>query len=194
MGAQGACRHALTGLDSVEIRLAGTAGPSGHLGQLDEPAEGVGGLAELGGGAGEPGGGGGLLCRGGDGGAVMPERQELLQAGGCLQGGVQEPVGLRRAGLVRPGRERGLIPEVSPLCGGGFGGRGAGRELVGSALGCGDAGYPGAPERDDHVFDEDVALVAVPRRLFAAGVEVGAGLAGMVVPQNQDRQVRGQTK
>jgi hypothetical protein len=25
-------------LDSVEIRLAGTAGPFGHLGQLDEPA------------------------------------------------------------------------------------------------------------------------------------------------------------
>ena len=41
-----------------------------------------GGLAELGSGAGEPGGGGGLLRRGGDGGAVMPERHELLQAGG----------------------------------------------------------------------------------------------------------------
>ena len=31
----------LGGLDSVEIRLAGTAGPSGHLGQLDEPVQGA---------------------------------------------------------------------------------------------------------------------------------------------------------
>ena len=88
----------LGGLDSVEIHLAGTAGPSGHLGQLDEPVQGFGGLAEFGGGAGESGGGagesgggagesgggGGLLRRGGDGGAVMPEGQELLQAGGGL--------------------------------------------------------------------------------------------------------------
>ena len=95
---------ALAGLDSVEIRLAGTAGPSGHLGQLDEPAEGFGGLAEFVGGAGEPGGGGGLLRRGGDGGAVMPERQELLQAGGGLQGGVQERVG---AGARGPGSSAG---------------------------------------------------------------------------------------
>jgi hypothetical protein len=51
----------LGGLDSVEIRLAGTAGPSGHLGQLDEPVQGFGG------GAGQSGGGGGLLRRGGDG-------------------------------------------------------------------------------------------------------------------------------
>jgi hypothetical protein len=93
------CRP-VAGLDSVEIRLAGTAGPSGHLGQLDEPVEGVGGLAEFGGGAGEPGGGGGLLRRGGGGGAVMPEGQELLQAGGGLQGGVQERVG---AGARGPG-------------------------------------------------------------------------------------------
>jgi len=65
----------VAGLDSVEIRLAGTAGPSGHLGQLDEPVEGFGGLAEFASGAGESGGGGGgLLRRGGDGGAVMPER------------------------------------------------------------------------------------------------------------------------
>jgi hypothetical protein len=95
---------AVAGLDSVEIRLAGTAGPSGHLGQLDEPAEGVGGLAVFGSGAGEPGGGGGLLRRGGDGGAVMAERQELLQGGGGLPGGVQEHVG---AGGARVGFERG---------------------------------------------------------------------------------------
>jgi hypothetical protein len=90
---------ALAGLDSAEIRLAGTAGPSGHLGQLDEPAQGLGGLAESGSG-GEAGGGGGLPGRGGDGGAVMPEGQELLQAGGGLQGGVQERVG---AGARGPG-------------------------------------------------------------------------------------------
>jgi hypothetical protein len=36
------------------------AGPSGHLGQLDEPVQGFGGLAESGSGAGESGGGGGL--------------------------------------------------------------------------------------------------------------------------------------
>ena len=36
----------LGGLDSAEIRLAGTAGPSGHLGQLDEPVQDFGGLAE----------------------------------------------------------------------------------------------------------------------------------------------------
>lgn len=94
----------MTGLDSAEIRLAGTAGPSGHLGQLDEPVQGVGGLAEFGGGAGEPGGGGGLPGRGGDGGAVMPEHQKLLQAGDGLQGGVQQHVGAGGAGI---GFERG---------------------------------------------------------------------------------------
>ena len=97
-GARGpAC---LGGLDSVEIRLAGPAGPSGHLGQLDEPVQGFGGLAESGSGAGESGGSGGLPRRGGDGGAVMPEGQELLQAGGGLQGGVQEHAG---AGARGPG-------------------------------------------------------------------------------------------
>jgi hypothetical protein len=39
--------------------------------------QGFGGLAEFGIGAGEPGGGGGLLCRGGDGGAVMREIRGL---------------------------------------------------------------------------------------------------------------------
>jgi hypothetical protein len=39
--------------------------------------QGFGGLAGSGGGAAESGGGGGLLGRGGDGGAVMPEGQEL---------------------------------------------------------------------------------------------------------------------
>ena len=95
----------LGGLDSVEICLAGTAGHSGHLGQLEKPVQSFGGLAEFGRGASEPGGG--LLRRGGDGGAVMPEGQELLQAAGGLQGGVQEHVGARgRAGRVRarPGR------------------------------------------------------------------------------------------
>ena len=31
----------LGGLDSAEIRLAGTAGPSGHLGRLDKPVQGA---------------------------------------------------------------------------------------------------------------------------------------------------------
>ena len=78
IGGSGACRP-LGGLDSAEIRLAGTAGPSGHLGQLDEPVPGFGGLAEFGSSAGQSGGGGGLLRRGGDGGAVMPEGQEGVQ-------------------------------------------------------------------------------------------------------------------
>jgi hypothetical protein len=95
---RGSGRVGLGGLDSVEIRLAGTAGPSGHLGQLDEPVQGFGGLAEFGSGAGESGGGGALLRRGGDGGTVMPEGQELLQAGTGLQGGVQERVGARARG------------------------------------------------------------------------------------------------
>jgi hypothetical protein len=74
-----------------------------------------------------------------------------------------------------------LSAEVSPLCDGSFAGRGAGGELVGGVLSCGDAGYPGAAERDDHVFDGDVALAAVPRCLLAAGVDVVAELAGVVI-------------
>jgi hypothetical protein len=68
----------------------------GHLGQLDEPVQGCGGLAESGSGAGEPGGRR-PAPPGGDGGAVMPEGQELLQAGGGLQGGVQEHAGAEGA-------------------------------------------------------------------------------------------------
>jgi hypothetical protein len=80
-----------------------------------KPVQGFGGLAESGSGAGESGGGGGLLHRGGDGGAVMPEGQELLQAGGGLQGGVQEHAG---AGSARVGFERGQAGDHAHRAGG----------------------------------------------------------------------------
>jgi hypothetical protein len=57
-------------LSAVFIKLDGLTRflawllPAPHLGQLDEPMQGFGGLAEFGSGAGESGGGGGRLRRG----------------------------------------------------------------------------------------------------------------------------------
>ena len=56
-------------------------------------------------------------------------------------------------------------------------------------MSCCDVGYSGSTERGEHVGDGDVSLMAVPAGDCPASGDVDGCVAGVVVPQREDRQV-----